>query len=551
MPASPACILILLFGDRVMSEINVRATNFYIHSNDVATANNVDTNTITATLRDDATPVPGISVNFIVTAEGATFSNGRQDISAITNEAGICNVELKSEVAGHILVKAVCYHGDFISTQIESVFEEAVEGQETLTATVLGDNTAAADGLDKIVVVYSLKNGTAPVAGQYIFVNVSGSATADPTTIMTDDFGTASINITNAFAETVIVEAEAVLIGVKAKPVELIFEAVVSPYTIIGSIVSNNASADGTSTNAVLFKVTDTKTGAPAMHKVLNCIASHNLSLPDGQYHETDLNGEVTVSCTALVPAGDYSIEALLYPNSDTNCIVEGISFAKPEYIKDLIGIVVRDNAEATEGKGDYCQIQYSLTKANSLDAAEGHNIYIKVNSGNVTVSENKLITDSNGLASLKIYNSVAESVTVTATTDIEDISEETVVNFRKPVSVTSGTITSDTFCSLDMFTSSQYDFITGHSYQFMLSTKEAGDVKKQMCQDGYNIIKTSQSCQIISDPHYAKFNDFNYDGAIAKCTHGGVDTATNVYYQIGDYSSLTYTLIIIDLGVN
>ncbi|NIF33004.1 hypothetical protein F3J29_12775 [Enterobacter sp. Cy-643] len=537
-----------------MESSKLNSINFSLSSTSGASSNNSDTNRITASLMNGETPVAAVQVTFIITADNASFANDSKTAIATTDSKGECVVELKSSAPGNVKVQAVCLFSSYLTAETESYFEEISEDTYTLTATVLGSDTAPADGQKSITLVYALKAGTTPVAGQYIFVNATGSAIVEPSLLVTDAYGSATVTVTNTVAESVTISAAAALLGVEAKPVRLTFEEVVPLYTITGVVSKNDAYADGTNQNTVTFSVTETATGKPATGQVLQLLPGQGLSV-DTLYVSVDITGQAVVHCTALA-AASYTLKAILYSHSDISCIVEGIVFSNSEYLKGLKGVVTRNNAEAGDfnngqDDSDYCQILYSLTKTNSRNILEGQNIYITLSSQNAHVSSKKLVTDENGLATLRVYSSVAESVTVTATTDAEGISDVTVVDFKAAPFVASGTLKGSGYYGLDAFTENNYSFIKNHSYQLLLSTSSKGTVKQHECKSGYNFVQGTTACQIINDPSFALFNDFNYDGGMVKCTNAGTATATNTYYQLSTFASLSFTLVIVDLGIN
>jgi adhesin/invasin len=309
--------------------------------------------------------------------------------------------------------------------ETESVFAGKTNSM-VLTATVQIDN-ARADGQTANRIVYTLMDGQIPVAGQYITFTAfsdSNGAQLSHRYAMTNASGSVVLEVTNTAVETVLISAESAASSFDTVPVEINFVAVETSYTLESIITVNNAAADGVSENKVMFILQDTL-GNPVPRKLLEFIPSTGLSLSD-KYKETDDNGTAVIGCSTL-QMGSYIINAAVY-GEETTHRVAGLIFIEGDVLDALTGIVIKDNA--TSDGEDYCEIQYRLTRQTARGVVANQKIILELNSITALPLDRTIVTDYAGIAVARILNTVAESVIVSAHTEINGLSERTTITF-------------------------------------------------------------------------------------------------------------------------
>jgi hypothetical protein len=452
-----------------MTKDKLAVVDFTLTSTTGAAANNTDTNDITATLIADGDHQYGIDILFSITEPRAAFSNNAQTITATTDALGKCTVQLHSLAEGKIKVSGICsFAGESQMTAVESEFGAQVDTM-VLTGTVQTDN-ARADGQTANRIVYSVMQGTAPAVGQFLTFDVissSGNAKLSASFGQTDSSGNFILDITNTTAESVLVTAKSATDDFPSIAKQVTFVPVATSYTLESLIMVNGMQADGVSENKILF-ILKNSLGNTVPQKLLQFIPSTNLSLHDSII-ETDASGSVTLSCTSL-QEGVYSLTAVVY-GEDVEHRVANITFVKADELDALTGIVLKNNATA-DGE-DYCEIQYRLTKK-TQDVVANQQIEIELNSVTAYASAHTLTTDYAGIATVKVFDTEAEDVVVSAYTKNQDISARTKITFgpdepEQPESITfTGTFTPGTHGIDEMIPVGGYNFVAGRMYQFI-----------------------------------------------------------------------------------
>lgn len=447
-----------------MSNKRLANVEFTLTSTAGAFANNIDTNEITAHVMADGLHQYGVDVLFSTSVTGASFSNGSQTIAAKTNALGTCTVSLRSEVSGLVNVNGTCLVEEVHMANVNSEFLEKAD-VITLTESVQVDNSRA-DGVTANRIVYSLKQGNVPVPGQFLTFtafSTSGGAKLSAAFGQTDSNGSYILDITNTTAETVLVTAASAISLFASVASQINFVEVDTAYTITSLITVNGTAADGVSQNKVLFQVLD-GLNKPVSGKLLQFIPSTNLSLQD-TFATTDSNGTVTLGCSALL-ASSYSITAVLYGENVLHT-VGNITFVQSAELDSLTGVILKN--EALDDGVDYCEIQYRLTKKSTRDVIENQKIEIQLNSITAFPSARTIITDYAGIATLRVYNTVDESVVVSAYTANESLSERTIIEFvaeNKNMTFT-GTASATRYHGLNEFITN-YEFKAGRTYQII-----------------------------------------------------------------------------------
>jgi hypothetical protein len=525
-----------------MANDKFAVVNFTLTSTTGAAANDIDTNDITATLIADGDHQYGISILFSVTEPGALFSNNAKAITATTDALGKCTVQLHSQVAGKIKVSGTCSVEEEIQmAEVESEFGTQVDTM-VLTATVQSNN-ALADGKTANRIVYHLVQGSAPVPNQFLtfsVISTSGNAKLSTAFGETDSNCGFILDVTDTTPESALVTAKSATDSFPSVASQVTFVEVDTTYVLDSMIMVNGSQADGVSENKILFMLKDSL-GSPVPQKLLQFIPSTNLSLRDSII-ETDANGSVTLSCTSLIE-GVYSLTAVVY-DEHVEHRVANITFVKADQLDALTSVILKNNATA-DGE-DACEIQYRLTKK-TQDVVANQEIDIELNSVTAYASARTLTTDYAGIATVKIFNTKAEEVVVSAYTKDQNINTRTSVTFGpdepgQPNSVTfSGYHGSSSYGIHELIPADSYYFTPGRMYQFILvTTASQNSCSNQYIFNGSSCIYYSNTQPTMgagfSSPHYFSGDNTFY------CVRGGTTAYFRNYnnYSGGHNYSLT-----------
>ena len=282
-------------------------------------------------------------------------------------------------------------------------------------------NNSPANGTDYNAILFAVTRNEVPCPGQFIHFSVyspSGNATLPSPYAETDSNGNFLLKLTNTVAEDVlIVAAPAISDAFNSTSDTLKFSQVEELYNIQVTTLVNKSAADGTSQNKVQLKINNAL-NKPVTNKLVQFLPSTGLTLRD-RFVLTDSDGVAAVSCTALAE-GDYFISAEIYGENVVQAIT-GISFTKSSELSGLSGYVLNNTLQVSADGVEYWEIVYFLKKS-ARDINANKEISIVLNSVTAYPSKRTIITDDTGMATLYVYNTVAESVVVSAYADNDNL---------------------------------------------------------------------------------------------------------------------------------
>lgn len=278
------------------------------------------------------------------------------------------------------------------------------QGVSHLAMTVVTDNSPA-DGMTRNVlqVLATNRNGQ-PVRSAPLSWSVpsDGSATLPTASAVTDENGLASATLTSMKVQTVPVTVQSG--NVSASQNSHFMAVAVSKIAL--SVAQDNAVADGNSADAVTATLTDSN-GRPVAGQTVTWTVPEGVTLRE-KSSTSDNSGKVTVHLTATV-AGSAVIRA-----AAGNQSAEGtVHFTGNAASAKVETLSVTTDGSPSDGKTANVA-QVTVTDANGNTLA-GQTVSWKADKPTVTFGQSA-VTDASGQTTVSYTDTVAESLTLTAT---------------------------------------------------------------------------------------------------------------------------------------
>ncbi|GKX61034.1 Ig-like domain-containing protein [Leminorella grimontii] len=278
------------------------------------------------------------------------------------------------------------------------------QGVAHLALAVVTDNSPADDATQNVLQVLATNRDGQPVGNAPINWSVPTDSGVNLTAsaAQTDSSGLATVTLTSAKALTVPVTAQSG--GVSASQDSHFIAVAVSHIAL--SITEDNAVADGSSTNAALATLTDGNnrpvTGQKVTWKVPQGVTvKEDQSLSDG-------SGKVTVHLTSTT-AGDIAISATA-GNQTANGTMHFTGDIASAKIANLR--VTTDGSPADGTTANVAQVTVTDINGNALS---GQAVTWRSDKPTVAFGPST-VTDSSGIATVTYTDTLAESLTLTAT---------------------------------------------------------------------------------------------------------------------------------------
>nr|WP_203262404.1 inverse autotransporter adhesin YeeJ [Escherichia coli] len=221
--------------------------------------------TLTATLTSaNGTPVEGQVINFSVTPEGATLSDGK----VRTNSSGQAPVVLTSNKVGTYTVTASFHNGVTIQTQ--TTVKVTGNSSAAHVASFIADpSTIAATNSDLSTLKATVEDGSGNlIEGLTVYFALkSGSATLTSLTAVTDQNGIATTSVKGAMTGSVTVSAVTTAGGMQTVDITL----VAGPADASQSVLKNNRSS-----------LKGDFTDSAELHLVLHDISGNPIKVSEG-----------------------------------------------------------------------------------------------------------------------------------------------------------------------------------------------------------------------------------------------------------------------------
>lgn len=363
---------------------------------DGSQANGQDQNAGQVTVKDaSGKALSGVAIAWKVD-NGATIASS----DAVTNGSGQASVHFTSTQAGNVKLTA---SGAGKTETVSSSFQ--AEGVSTLNVT-MSKNNAPNDGVSTdIVQAQAMDDRGNLLAGKSVTWSLgSGSAVAtSPMTSITDQNGIATLTLTDKVAESEVVTASSD--GVQGQT-QAVFNAV--PVSAIDvSVTTTNVPADGTSTNAVRAVVTDARGNPMSGVDLTWSLSSSHASATSPLSVTTDANGVATLSLTDTV-AETVTVNASAGGQQGS----ASVTFIQVD-VKGIDVSVIKNNAPNDGSSTNAVQAVVTDSKGNLMS---GVTVTWRLGSSHASATTPLTVTtDANGVATLTLTDTVAETVPVNA----------------------------------------------------------------------------------------------------------------------------------------
>lgn len=271
-----------------------------------------------------------------------------------------------------------------------------------LALTVVTDNSPA-DGLTRNVlqVLATNRNGQPVKAAPVTWSTQADGVSLTSASAVTDENGLAAITLTSTKAQTVPVTAQSG--SVKAMQ-NTHFTAVMVNHIAL-AVTHDNALADGNSTDTVVATLTDSNNHPVLGHTVSWTVPEGMILKSDGG--QSDSSGHVTAQlASTLASSGTVNAGA---DNESANVTVHFAGDAASAKVKSLV--VTTDGSQADGKTSNVAQITVTDANGNILS---GQAVIWKSNKSTVTFGQSA-VTDSSGKTTVSYTDTVAESLTLTA----------------------------------------------------------------------------------------------------------------------------------------
>ncbi|WP_277973321.1 Ig-like domain-containing protein [Pantoea agglomerans] len=338
------------------------------------------------------------------------------------------------------------------------------EAVTNLTLTLLTDNSPA-DGLTRNVlqVLATNRNGHPVNAAPVTWGAQSDAVSLTSAATVTDENGLAVITLTSTKMQTVPVTAQS---GSIQTTQNTHFTAVTVSHIGL-SVTHDNAPADGSSTDTVVATLTDGNGRAVTGHTV-------NWTLPEGTTLKndgglSDSSGRVTAQLASTV-AGSGTVSA----GADSENASVVVHFTGNAASAKISALVVTTDGSLADGKAtNVAQATVTDTNGNALS---GQTVSWKSSKSTITFGQSA-VTDSRGKTTVRYTDTVAESLTLTASlangnSATADSTFVTGVALMKDLTVTSGAKASgtDTNAATVTVTDASGNAISGQAVTFSVT---------------------------------------------------------------------------------
>jgi len=408
----------------------------------VVQADGVAFSTITVTLLDYLNnPVPGKTV--------VLSSTGSAVITIVNNVSdgnGLAFFTVSDTVVETVTLSALDQTDNVAITQTASVqFVQAVDPNNSTV--VANPTTVAADGTSSsTITVTLLDSSNNPVTNRDVTLTQTGNSTISPaTTLTTNVQGVAVFTVTDTIIETVTYTATDSfgVIVTQTASVDFNQQASAPNSTVVAD--TPVVQADGTSFSTITVTLLD-YLGSPVPGKtvVLTSTGSASITIVN---NVSDANGQTLFTVSDTV-AETVTISAL--DQTDNVAITQTASVQFVQAVDPNLSTVVANPTTLPADGTSSSTITVTLLDSSSTPIAN-RDVTLS-QTGNAVISPaTTLTTDSQGIATFTVTDTVVEVVTFTATDSFGVMVNQTAsVNFNQEASGDNSTVVSDTPVVID-----------------------------------------------------------------------------------------------------
>ncbi|WP_198138748.1 Ig-like domain-containing protein [Erwinia typographi] len=378
--------------------------------------------TLTTVVKDTGgNLVSGVKVTFKVTGM-ATLSQA----SAVTDDKGQATVTISSTAPGRNTVTAST-DNDSVGKQISVSFVPDISSAKIDSFTASPEKDVLANGLFDSRLTAKVKdaNGNS-VGGVEVTFSVSGKASLNKPSAITDFSGTATVRLTStsASSSTVTAVTDFDKTGKKVS-VSYIADYYSARIDSITATPASNITADGSAISLIKVQVKDPHGNIVSGENVTFRVEGQAKLLKSSAI--TDKDGFATVQLISTT-VGNSAVSALISGKDEsrrkkvTVTFVADLATAKIDslYASPTSGVTANGVASST--------LTAQVKDANG-NLVSGATVTFSVD-GNARLDQPSAKTGSNGVATVRLSSSSASSYTVTATTSFDKTGKQAAVAF-------------------------------------------------------------------------------------------------------------------------
>lgn len=384
-------------------------------------ANGIATSILSAQVKDArGNLVRGAKVSFSVPADG---KGKLSQSSAITSREGIATVQLTSTQADTLTVTAKT---DFDTTgkQASVSFIADATTAKIASLTASRDKEVKANGSDSSLLTAKVKDnfGNA-VAGVTVTFRVHGNAILGESTAETDSDGTATVSLTSkaAGSSTVTAVVDGDNIG-KQTVVGFIGDVATAKVESLIPSRDNDVLSNGNDMSVLTVTVKDANGNLVNNAKVSFNVSGKGSATPSPA---TTSNGIATVQLTST-EAGIVTVTATT--DADATGKQTSVTFRADVGTAKIDSLSASRDSDVKANGTDSSIVNATVRDANG-NLVDGAKVFFTTSAGKGKLSQTSATT-VNGVATTVLTSLSAETITVTATTNVDSTGKQAAVSF-------------------------------------------------------------------------------------------------------------------------
>lgn len=384
-------------------------------------ANGIATSILSAQVKDArGNLVSGAKVSFSVPADG---KGKLSQSSAITSREGIATVQLTSTQADTLTVTAKT---DFDTTGKQASVSFIADATTARIASLSAsrDTEVKANGSDSSLLTAKVKDnfGNA-VAGVTVTFRVHGHAILGESTAETDSDGTATVSLTSkaAGSSTVTAVVDGDNIG-KQTVVGFIADVATAKVESLIPSRDNDVLSNGNDMSVLTVTVKDANGNLVNNAKVSFNVSGKGFATPSPA---TTSNGIATVQLTST-EAGIVTVTATT--DADATGKQTSVTFRADVGTAKIDSLSASRDSDVKANGTDSSIVNATVRDANG-NLVDGAKVFFTTSAGKGKLSQTSATT-VNGVATTVLTSLSAETITVTATTNVDSTGKQAAVSF-------------------------------------------------------------------------------------------------------------------------
>lgn len=486
-------------------------------------ANGIATSILSAQVKDArGNLVRGAKVSFSVPADG---KGKLSQSSAITSREGIATVQLTSTQADTLTVTAKT---DFDTTGKQATVSFIADATTARIASLSAsrDTEVKANGSDSSLLTAKVKDnfGNA-VAGVTVTFRVHGHAILGESTAETDSDGTATVSLTSkaAGSSTVTAVVDGDNIG-KQTVVGFIADVATAKVESLIPSRDNDVLSNGNDMSVLTVTVKDANGNLVNNAKVFFNVSGKGSATPSPA---TTSNGIATVQLTST-EAGIVTVTATT--DADASGKQTSVTFRADVGTAKIDSLSASRDSNVKANGTDSSILTATVKDANG-NLVDGAKVFFTSSAGKGKLSQTSATT-VNGVATTVLTSLSAETITVTATTNVDSTGKQAAVSFIGD---------SDTATIAD-FTASRTENVTANGQDSAMVTATVKDAQGNLV-NGATVTFTVSDGKAKLSPTSATSNQNGIATAQLTSTKADISTVTAVtdFDKMGKQTSVSF----------